>query len=78
VSTEVSILSTIKIRGISEVADNLLVSPKELCSMELVSEFNNATLNQRRRVAGYCLQEQKTPLHCMRRICVAVRFIERT
>jgi len=46
--------------------------------MELVSEFNNATLNQRRRVAGYCLQEEKTPLHCMQRIYVAVRFIERT
>jgi len=46
--------------------------------MELVSEFNNATLNQWRRVAGYCLQGGKTPLHCMRRICVAVRFIERT
>jgi len=75
---EVSLLSPIKIWGISAVADNLLVSPKEPCSMELVSEFNNATLNQRRRVAKYCLQEGKTPLHCVRRMCVAVRFIERT
>lgn len=37
------LLSPIKIWGISEVADNLLVTPKELCSMELVSEFNKAT-----------------------------------
>ena len=73
-----SLLSPIKIWGISAVADNLLVSPKELGSMELLSEFNNATLNQRRRVAGYCLQEGKTPLHYVRRMCVAVRFIERT
>ena len=77
-STEVRLPNPVKIWGISEVADSSLVSQKELCSIEPTSEINNTPLNQRRSVAEYCLQEEKTPLPCMRRICVAVGFTKRT